>query len=243
MEILDIMLRTIASSLQYPVIGLQIVLAAVTVVLLGTLVAEYFLERRRFKVQLPHLVDDLEKKEDTVAVIVMSGLLDRQKRGLLELTRHPEIPDLSRESLAADIDTQEQCRYDNRVRTTDFISKIAPMLGLMGTLIPLGPGLIALGQGDTQTLSESLLTAFDTTILGLAIAAVAMLISTIRKAWYVKYMSAFDASLECLLEKAKGGRVFDQHRVPAAGEGASDSDEDEQSAYETMSAAGEDVHD
>lgn len=42
------------------------------------------------------------------------------------------------------------------------------MLGLLGTLIPLGPGIIALGQGDTQTLSTSLLTAFDTTIAACA---------------------------------------------------------------------------
>ena len=58
------------------------------------------------------------------------------------------------------------------------------MFGLMGTLIPLGPGLIALGQGDTKTLSDSLLIAFDTTIAGLVAGAIAYVVSGIRKSWY-----------------------------------------------------------
>lgn len=56
------------------------------------------------------------------------------------------------------------------------------MLGLLGTLIPLGPGIIALGQGDTQTLSTSLLTAFDTTIAGLCAAAVCLVVTTLQQA-------------------------------------------------------------
>lgn len=74
------------------------------------------------------------------------------------------------------------------------------MLGLMGTLIPLGPGIIALGQGDTYTLSTSLLMAFDTTVAGLACAAAALIISTIRKRWYRNYMSMLETLMECTLE-------------------------------------------
>ena len=35
-----------------------------------------------------------------------------------------------------------------------MIAKLGPMFGLLGPLIPLGPGIVALGQGDTVTLSE-----------------------------------------------------------------------------------------
>jgi biopolymer transport protein ExbB/TolQ len=78
--------------------------------------------------------------------------------------------------------------------------KLGPMFGLLGTLIPLGPGIIALGRGDTYTLSSSLLTAFDTTIAGLIAAAVATVISTIRKRWYSRYVGLMEAVMECLLE-------------------------------------------
>lgn len=47
------------------------------------------------------------------------------------------------------------------------MAKLSPMLGLMGTLIPLGPGLAALGDGDVKILSTAMSVAFDTTVLGL----------------------------------------------------------------------------
>ena len=77
------------------------------------------------------------------------------------------------------------------------------MFGLLGTLIPLGPGIIALGRGDTYTLSTSLLTAFDTTAAGLLAAAAAFVISAVRKRWYANYMSALEMAMECILEVTK----------------------------------------
>ena len=81
------------------------------------------------------------------------------------------------------------------------MAKIGPMLGLMGTLIPLGPGIIALGQGDTFTLSNSLLIAFDTTVAGLVCALIALVICTIRKIWYRNDMSILETLMECILEE------------------------------------------
>ena len=75
------------------------------------------------------------------------------------------------------------------------------MFGLMGTLIPLGPGLIALGQGDTKTLSSSLLIAIDTTVAGLISAAVSYIISSVRNRWYEEYMVNLETVMECILEE------------------------------------------
>ena len=70
----------------------------------------------------------------------------------------------------------------------------AVILGLLGKSLRIY-GLIA-----TVLL---LLTAFDTTIVGLLSAAVAMLISTTRKRWYSNYMSILEALTECVLEVEK----------------------------------------
>ena len=102
-------------------------------------------------------------------MIEQSGLLRRQKDALLELTRHPDFTPATREALALRLLEQEQDRYDKIVKLSEVLARLAPMFGLLGTLIPLGPGIIALGQGDTYTLSTSLLTAFDTTIAGLMV--------------------------------------------------------------------------
>lgn len=196
------LMHTIATALQTPVIALLIVLAMVVVALLGMLIAEFFTERRYFKLSLPALIDSLSGGANTEQAIEESGMLWRQKKRLVELLHHPQASDMARESLAVNVVAQEQSLYDKRVKVTDLIAKVSPMLGLMGTLIPLGPGNDALEEGAVDILSKSLLTAFDTTIMGLVVAAVALLISTIRKGWYVQYMAAFEAAAECVLEKA-----------------------------------------
>ena len=196
-------LRAIASSLQTPVIVILIVLTATMVVILGMFIAEVFTERVKFTVSLPKLVDALNAGGDAREVIRASGLLRRQKHALLELLKHPAISAAERESLAVNLVAAEQAHFDNRVKLTDVIAKVAPMLGLMGTLIPLGPGLVAIGQGDTETLSQSLLIAFDTTVLGLAVAAVALCVSAVRKTWYTRYMASFETCAECVLGVAE----------------------------------------
>ena len=195
-------LRTMSTGLKLPVTLLLVLLAALTLFLLGTLIVEIFMEHRHLKVHMPQLVDQIRAagKGNVAEIIRGSDLLLRQKEALIELTKHPDLTPLMRESLAIRLIAQEKDFYDRRTQRTDLIAKIGPMLGLMGTLIPLGPGIIALGQGDTYTLSTSLLMAFDTTVAGLACAAVALVISTVRKRWYRNYMSMLETLMECTLE-------------------------------------------
>jgi biopolymer transport protein ExbB/TolQ len=64
-----------------------------------------------------------------------------------------------------------------------MIIRVGPSLGLIGTLIPMGTGLAALGQGDMTKLSSDLVIAFTTTVVGLAIGIVAYFFYTIRRRW------------------------------------------------------------
>ena len=201
-------LRARSSALETPVVVILIAFLAAAAALTGWLIAEYCTERRHLKVALPQLLEDLRAAPDRAAVIEKSGLLRRQKDALLELTRHPDLTDEMRETLAVRLLEQEQDRYDGIVKLSELLARLAPMFGLLGTLIPLGPGIIALGQGDTYTLSTSLLTAFDTTVAGLVAAAFATVISTIRRGWYREYASILEAVSETVLELEKTeGRV------------------------------------
>lgn len=198
-------MRTVVGACELPVILLLLAGIVFAIGCVGSLLSEYFSEHKHFRVFLPKLVDELKAHPDAPAeVIKQSGLLLRQKRYLVELTRHPQITDAMRESLAVGLEHQERRRYEGRVKVTDVVSRIAPMLGLLGTLIPLGPGIVAMGTGDIAELSASLLTAFDTTALGLMIAGVALIVSAVRKRWYKDYMVTFDAIMECVLEIEKG---------------------------------------
>ena len=197
-------LRAVTGAMQSPVIIILLVFIALAVIMAGTLIAELFTERIRMKAKMPKLADDLKEGARPLEEIIKdSGLLKRQKKALTELISHPDITPAMRESLAVRLLEEEKSHYSIIVMITDLIARLAPMFGLLGTLIPLGPGIIALGRGDTYTLSTSLLTAFDTTAAGLLAAAAAFLISAIRKKWYANYMSALEMSMECILEVTK----------------------------------------
>lgn len=200
-ENLNNALRAIASALQAPVTIVLLLLIAITVVMVGTLIAEIFTERRHMCRKLPELLSRLEAGDEPLHQIIKTGgLLRRQTTMLLTICRKTDLSPLKREALAGELMDAEQAHYDLRVKITDLVMKLGPMFGLLGTLIPLGPGIIALGRGDTYTFSTSLLTAFDTTIAGLIAAAVATLVSTIRKRWYALYMGQLGAVTESLLE-------------------------------------------
>ena len=204
-------LRAVTGAMETPVIVVLLILIAAALVLIATLIAEVFTERIRMKAKMPKLVDDLKAGERSLnAIIYDSGLLKRQKRVLYELNAHPEITPAMRESLAVRLLEEEKQHYDIIIMFSDMVARIAPMFGLLGTLIPLGPGIIALGQGDTYTLSNSLLTAFDTTAAGLLAAAAAFVVSAIRKKWYANYMSALEMVMECLLEVINTGDDSDE---------------------------------
>lgn len=79
-----------------------------------------------------------------------------------------------------------------RVERIDLIARIGPMLGLMGTLIPLGPGLAALGEGNVQILGVAMRVAFDTTVLGLLTGVVGFVLGRLRRRWYDELLDALE---------------------------------------------------
>lgn len=84
-----------------------------------------------------------------------------------------------------------------------FLTRLGPMLGLMGTLIPLGPALTGLAGGDIKELSGNLVVAFTATVVGLLVSVVAYSLGLARRTWYAQDLS----DLEFLVgrQSAKGG--------------------------------------
>ena len=197
-------LHAISQALIIPVIILLVLLAVYAVYTLGSLVVEFIVERKHYKVVLPHLIADLnEAKYDQMPdLISKSGLLDTQKAALRELVHYLYLPKDALSEVARRLLADESERYQRALSPTESAVKIAPMLGLMGTLIPLGPGIIALSSGDLTTLSDSLLVAFDTTVAGLAVAVVCFLVSKLRRRWYSSYLISLEGAMNAILEKA-----------------------------------------
>ena len=72
----------------------------------------------------------------------------------------------------------------HRLERADLLARIPPMLGLMATIIPLGPGLAALGQGNPGELASAVTVAFDATVLGLVAGIGGLVVGKLRRRWY-----------------------------------------------------------
>jgi biopolymer transport protein ExbB/TolQ len=197
------LLNNIAQALLLPVILVLILCIVVILFLIGSVIVEIIVERRHFRVAMPKFLNDLTDAtvEQVPKVIDGSGLLRRQKVALTTLFENRGLPVEARTALARRLVADNEMRFQRIIGFTDLLARIAPMLGLMATLIPLGPGIIAMARGDTVTLSESLLTAFDATVAGLATSVVSLGVSKLRKHWYENYMISLEAGANTILEK------------------------------------------
>ena len=81
----------------------------------------------------------------------------------------------------------------HRLERADLLARIPPMLGLMATIIPLGPGLAALGKGDPAQLASAVTVAFDATVLGLVAGIAGLVIGKLRRRWYEETLEAMEA--------------------------------------------------
>lgn len=62
-------------------------------------------------------------------------------------------------------------------------SRISPMLGLVATMIPLGPALVAVSSGHSERISASLGASFAAVIVALVAASITFVIYTVRRRW------------------------------------------------------------
>lgn len=85
---------------------------------------------------------------------------------------------------------------DRAIATSALLTKMGPILGLMGTLIPMGPALVGLATGDISSMAYNMQVAFATTVVGLVVSAVGFLTQQARERW----VSADLAMLEYLAD-------------------------------------------
>jgi len=71
-----------------------------------------------------------------------------------------------------------------RLEFVRIVTRVAPMLGLVATMIPMGPALKALGEGQLSDVANSLMVAFSAVILALLASAITYAIAHVRRRWY-----------------------------------------------------------
>lgn len=70
-----------------------------------------------------------------------------------------------------------------------IVSRVAPMMGLVATMIPMGPALRGLADGDISTMASSLSVAFSAVIVALITASITFWIVSVRRRWLAEELA------------------------------------------------------
>lgn len=82
--------------------------------------------------------------------------------------------------------------------------RLGPVLGLMGTLIPMGPALKSISQGNLEMMSNEMVIVFSTTVAGLLVGALSYLILTVRQYWYAKDLAQTEHIARFIMQRPIG---------------------------------------
>jgi hypothetical protein len=73
-----------------------------------------------------------------------------------------------------------------RLEWLRIVSRTAPMLGLIATMIPMGPALLALGGNDAAAVGRNMVAAFSAVILALLAASICFFVLAVRRRWLLQ---------------------------------------------------------
>ena len=202
-ETLTSLIHIISESLLTPVVVILVIFVVLAILCLGGAINEYISRKPISSQEFEKLVRDISFSKSPSEIeenVSRSNLFDWQKDILVKIANNHDIGIKARKALASELISSEETRLIKKTNKTDILVRLGPSLGLLGTLIPLGPGLAALGSGDITTLAQSLTIAFDTTVTGLAVGGIAYLISKFKKQWYESDLIDVETLAEVELE-------------------------------------------
>jgi biopolymer transport protein ExbB/TolQ len=201
--LLTTIINVVAESLIIPVLILLVIFILLVLVQLGGVLAEYSHRIKLSDEELDNIINsinDSKNSEEIINIINQSKLNKNIKEILVKITNTDNLKPNTREAYIRKIIENEEYKYAQTLRKTEIITRVSSGCGLLGTLIPLGPGLASLGTGDVATLSTQLIIAFNTTTVGLSCSLLAFVISKIRKMWYANDISLIYTISEAIME-------------------------------------------
>lgn len=179
MHYISDILYWISTGLLVPVIVVLILLFARALLLIGSFFGQYLSVRKTEKI--------LRQKFDALTPTNLDTLaerLPRQSGSLVVKYIHLMLVHKDSEAHLEKLLSDFEISAADDLATSKRLAKLGPMLGLMGTLIPMGPALVGLSAGDIATMAYNMQVAFATTVTGLFAAAIGFITGEVKTRWY-----------------------------------------------------------
>lgn len=186
MESLIQTLSWISTALQVPVVVAILYLLARGLISLGAFYGQWSDRLRRARGAAAFAGASADALQDALHGIALRDA-DPLRKAIDALRRAPADA-VWHERVVAEF----ELGADRRLALFRTMTRIGPLLGLMGTLIPLGPALVALAAGDIAVLARKMEVAFATTVVGLVIGAIGFLLHQAAQRWALDDLSLLE---------------------------------------------------
>lgn len=196
MEQVSNLLFWISSGLLVPVIVGLLFFFAKSIIMLGSFVNQY-IQRAKQDKQLRLRMAGL----DASSIRNFSEELNDEPDNLFNNTAR-SILSVSSTATANRILSEYEIIADTELGKYKVLVKFGPILGLMGTLIPMGPALAGLSTGDISSMAYNMQVAFATTVLGLFSGAVGFILLQVKQRWFTSDLVYLDFLSELQKERA-----------------------------------------
>ena len=179
MHYISDILYWISTGLLVPVIVLLILLFGRALLLIGRFFGQY-LSVRKTEALLKQNFDALDGNNvTTLAERLPNGQKSLVVSYIRRMLEHKDS-EAHLQKLLSDFEIASAAD----LATSKTLAKMGPMLGLMGTLIPMGPALVGLSTGDIASMAYNMQVAFATTVVGLFSAAIGFITGQVKARWY-----------------------------------------------------------
>lgn len=200
MNYISDILYWISTGLLVPVIVLLIVLFVRALILIGSFFGQYLTVRKTDVLirkamegidagNLRNFENKLPEKGNSIVLIYIRHILDPKSNKAMVRRLLDDF------ELAADKD----------LAISKTLTKLGPMLGLMGTLIPMGPALVGLSTGDIASMAYNMQVAFATTVVGLFSSAIGFMTQQVKQRWYLQELSYLEYIASLKEDKKEAG--------------------------------------
>lgn len=195
MEQVSNILFWISSGLLVPVIVGLLFFFAKSIIMLGGFVSQY-IQRIKQDKQLRARMNGLNQ----TSIHEFAEELKEGPESLFTGTAQ-QLLATSSTAVANRILSEYEVTADAELGKYKVLVKFGPILGLMGTLIPMGPALAGLSTGDIASMAYNMQVAFATTVLGLFSGAVGFILLQVKQRWFTSDLVYLDFLSELHKEK------------------------------------------
>jgi biopolymer transport protein ExbB/TolQ len=202
----------LANAFFYPIAFALLILFAYSLVDLGALFYAMWQRRGRQEVDISALANTIAQylrsnikeyslPKNAVFNRSLARFWNRVEEKLLQLDTIDDVDIWLDEALR-----NEENDMKTKLDRSLAMVRIGPMLGLAGTIIPLGPALKSLLSGNMAGMVDHLVVGFGAVVCGLVLSGIAYFITLVRERWSRNEIKEMEDFCELLMRNIDKGK-------------------------------------